>query len=108
MSLGKILGSISPLAGAISGKGLFGKALPALAGGGLFGLAGILASLLGQDGGEEEPQQSGAPQAQPPQQPMQQPMQPFSQYGMEGGQFYAGGRKPMGQNPLGRLLGNIF
>ena len=37
----------------------------------------------------------------------QQPMQPFSQYGMQDGQFYAGGRKPMGQNPLGRLLGNI-
>ena len=35
MGIGKVLGSVSPIAGAITGKGLFGKGLTALADSGL-------------------------------------------------------------------------
>jgi hypothetical protein len=53
--IGKFLGSISPAFGLASGQGLFGDIGPAIAGMGGFGLAGLLAKLLGKhdDGGTQ-------------------------------------------------------
>jgi hypothetical protein len=102
MNLGKILGSISPAFGAISGNGLFGHIGPALAGGGLFGLGGILAKLLSHHG-DDDPAMDAAPDPAMPQAPM-----PPRQFGMHDGQVFMGGRNPFGQNALGKFLGGIF
>lgn len=126
MNFGKILGSISPAYGLLSGKGLFGSK-DLLGGLGGMGLGGILGLLLshgggGGEGGDTAPQDASAQmigdagmggpstsgmQQNPvySQQPM--PQQPH-QFGQLGGQTYMGGRQPIGQNPLGQFLGGLF
>lgn len=133
MGLGKILGSISPAFGLISGKGMFGDvghmlgSHGGIGGLGAFGGLEMLMNLLGgHGGGEEQPAAPAAPQTdvssiyqgidptfleEPPSgrfaggmpQNMSGP-----HFGNFGGQTYLGGQNPVGQNAIGRFLGSVF
>lgn len=130
MGLGKILGSISPAFGLISGKGMFGDVGHMLGShGGLGGLAsmgglGMLMNLLGGHGGGED-QQQAAPQTDvsslyPGIDPMFTGADSggytmpngggFSgpKFGNVGGQMYFGGQNPIGHNAIGQFLGGLF
>jgi hypothetical protein len=132
MGLGKILGSISPAFGLISGKGMFGDMGHMLgSGGGLGGLAsmgglGMLMNLLGGHGGGGDQEQQ-APAAQTDVSSLYPGIDPmftgpssggfsmpnggdFSgpKFGKVGGSYYLGGQNPVGHNAVGQFLGGMF
>jgi hypothetical protein len=103
MGLGKILGSISPAFGLVSGKGLFGDVGHALgSNGGIGGLAsfgglGLLLNLLGGHSGGDEP-------APPP-----APAQPLARMGGPGVGQVAGSLPQLPNGPnLGQQLGGAL
>lgn len=121
MSLGKILGSISPAFGMLSGQGMFGH-MP-LQQMGQMGMGGILGMLLshGGDGGgdqQQQPQQqTDISSAYPGIDPMltQGPSGDFSgggngmpRFGRFGSDMYFGGQNPIGQNAIGKFIGGMF
>lgn len=132
MGLGKILGSISPAFGLISGKGMFGDvghmlgSHGGIGGLGAFGGLGMLMNLLGGHG-DDQPAPQPAPQpvpqtdvssiypgvdplftGPPSSGGFSMPQGGGPRFGRFGNDVYMGGQNPIGQNAIGKFLGGMF